>query len=238
MVDPKPTRAVDDAADELRRRILRREYAAGTRLPPERELSVTLGVSRLTLRAAVARLEAEGLVAPRRGDGVHVLDYATAGTFDLIRYLVTDDPSLIAEFLELRRTVGAEAVALAAARATEEQIARLSALAELQQKERSATKFRARDLEFGRTILEMANNLPMRLMLNTVEQVYLDHPTIAAALHADREAVRRSYVGVVALVAAGDPAMARTAVIAALEQIDRSAIEKLASKRKRRRSSG
>ena len=41
----------------------------GERLPAERELSEKLGVSRPSLREAVAELQARGLLAPRAGSG-------------------------------------------------------------------------------------------------------------------------------------------------------------------------
>jgi len=42
-------------------------FASGERLPPERELADTLGVSRTTLREAIAALRAAGMVQTRRG---------------------------------------------------------------------------------------------------------------------------------------------------------------------------
>src|SRR3954462_2976359 len=44
-------------------------YPLGTTLPPERELSERLEVSRATVREAIAALRAAGLVATRRGRG-------------------------------------------------------------------------------------------------------------------------------------------------------------------------
>lgn len=43
--------------------------APGARLPPERDLAAMADVSRVTVRKAVARLQAQGLVEPRRGAG-------------------------------------------------------------------------------------------------------------------------------------------------------------------------
>src|ERR1700734_2636752 len=63
---------VDAVADKLRGEILAGRLPAGSRLPSERELSLALGVNRLTLRAALARLEALGLVATRHGAGTIV----------------------------------------------------------------------------------------------------------------------------------------------------------------------
>ena len=44
-------------------------FARGEQLPPERELAERLGVSRNTLREAIAALRDSGLVSTRRGHG-------------------------------------------------------------------------------------------------------------------------------------------------------------------------
>src|SRR5713101_6771827 len=56
---------VDAVADRLQDEILSGRLVAGARLPSEREFSLALGVNRLTLRAALARLEALGLIVTR-----------------------------------------------------------------------------------------------------------------------------------------------------------------------------
>ncbi len=45
----------------------RRELSAGDRLPPEAELAARIGVSRMTLRQALGRLEARGVISRRPG---------------------------------------------------------------------------------------------------------------------------------------------------------------------------
>ncbi len=47
-------------------------WKAGEAMPPERELAEQFGVSRLTLRKALERLEAQGLVQRRQGSGTYV----------------------------------------------------------------------------------------------------------------------------------------------------------------------
>lgn len=65
-------------ADQLREAIERGEFGAGTRLPPERDLAVQLGVSRPSVREALIALEVEGLVEVRMGSGIYVRDSAAA----------------------------------------------------------------------------------------------------------------------------------------------------------------
>ena len=60
--------------EALLARIERGELSVGDRLPPERELSETLGVNRLTLRRALRELEGRGLVRRRPGLGTFVAE--------------------------------------------------------------------------------------------------------------------------------------------------------------------
>ena len=60
-----PAEAIGPAAEEVRRRLLdqigRGQLRPGERLGAERDLAIDLGVSRSTVRAALATLEAEGV---------------------------------------------------------------------------------------------------------------------------------------------------------------------------------
>ncbi|EEI17193.1 GntR family transcriptional regulator, partial [Corynebacterium lipophiloflavum] len=67
----KPTYVI--IAEELRRRIEARELNPGDKLPSERELVEEFGVARMTVRHALDLLQAEGIIARRRG--------RTGGTF-------------------------------------------------------------------------------------------------------------------------------------------------------------
>lgn len=60
--------------DELAEQIERGDLAPGARLATERELSERFGVSRMTLRAALARLAHRGLIDRRQGSGTFVAE--------------------------------------------------------------------------------------------------------------------------------------------------------------------
>ncbi|WP_291517352.1 winged helix-turn-helix domain-containing protein, partial [Acidovorax sp.] len=64
--------------EQLRRAIEQGSLRAGTRLPPSREHASALGVSRNTVLWAVQRLQAEGYVQARVGDGTYVAQAVTA----------------------------------------------------------------------------------------------------------------------------------------------------------------
>jgi DNA-binding GntR family transcriptional regulator len=61
-------------ADELRERLEAGEFLAGARLPSEPELARMLGVSRGSVRSAIALLEADGLLRRMHGSGTFVTD--------------------------------------------------------------------------------------------------------------------------------------------------------------------
>ncbi|MBA2811020.1 GntR family transcriptional regulator [Streptomyces sp. KM273126] len=75
----------EEIADELRRAIDREEYAVGSLLPPETDLAAHYGVSRGTVRQAVAALTAEGLIGSRQGARRVVLASRRSQSFTELR---------------------------------------------------------------------------------------------------------------------------------------------------------
>ena len=65
-------RLYQQIADQIRSLIQKGNFAAGARLPPERDLAQQLGVSRPSIREALIALEVEGSVEVRMGAGVYV----------------------------------------------------------------------------------------------------------------------------------------------------------------------
>ncbi len=69
MTERTPESRVDEVEDRLVTAVAVGEYLPASRLPPERELAALLGVGRVTVRAALARLVDRGLLETRRGRG-------------------------------------------------------------------------------------------------------------------------------------------------------------------------
>ena len=206
------SRSIDVVLDWLRHQILSGEYPPGSRLPAERELAEEMGITRHTLRSAIGRLEAEQLVDIRQGRGATVLDYRTHGSLSLVTHLVRlgqQTRELIRGFLDIRRSMGAEAIAGACERATEEELAELLRLAELQEQETMLDRFIERDIEFSRLTIRAARNIPMELIFNEVALICRHHPAIQTLRLREMDMIRPTYRVAVELIRQRDPDAAR-----------------------------
>ncbi len=67
-----PRRLSDEIAARVRALIEEQQLEAGMKLPAERQLAAQLGVSRNSLREALATLVSEGVLLSRRGGGTFV----------------------------------------------------------------------------------------------------------------------------------------------------------------------
>lgn len=106
---------VVQVANILRKAILSGEYKPGEKLPSEARLTEVHGVSRTVVREAIAALRSDGLVEPRRGAGVFILEQVAAPGLPF-QNVDHERISSIIELLELRAAVEVEAAGLAALR--------------------------------------------------------------------------------------------------------------------------
>lgn len=119
-------RLYQQVADQIRTVIEESRFTPGTRLPPERELALQLGVSRPSLREALIALEIEGIVETRLGSGVYVCTPGAA-------HSVGQSPALgesPSEVMQVRSLLECAAIALAAARVSKQALDRLRACVE------------------------------------------------------------------------------------------------------------
>ncbi|MGN6529864.1 MAG: FadR/GntR family transcriptional regulator [Burkholderiaceae bacterium] len=112
-------RLYQQVADQIRAVIADGAYPVGSRLPPERELALQLGVSRPSLREALIALEIDGRVEIRMGSGVYVC--APARRADHTPAL-GESPS---ELMHARAALESAVIVLAAARVTRQGMERI-----------------------------------------------------------------------------------------------------------------
>jgi GntR family transcriptional repressor for pyruvate dehydrogenase complex len=219
---------VDAVSDRLRGEILAGRIAAGSRLPSERELSLALGVNRLTLRAALARLEAMGLVSTRHGSGTEVASWRERAGLEALAMVLSSlqqgEPAwveLLTSLLEVRRILVSEAIALAAVRHTEEDLDQMRAVAaDLKTRIHDPLAFARGDLMFQRAVIRATRNVGLELMLNSFVRFPEELPDLVAQLYDRRDDSLELYDAILELVKSGDGAAARTAALMAFAAID------------------
>lgn len=114
-----PRRLADTIVEQLETMILEGTLQPGERLPPERVLAEQFGVSRPSLREAVQKLAAKGLLTSRQGGGNFVTENLGSSFSDPLISLLEDRPEAQRDLLEFRRTLEADCAYYAALRATE-----------------------------------------------------------------------------------------------------------------------
>jgi len=232
---PHRKRAAQTTADRVRGAILRGEVRPGSVLPGERDLAEDLGVSRLTLRSALARLEAEGLVQPVHGSGTRVLDFRKTGSVDLLGYLAaqaleggTVPFDLLADLLEVRRMVAAELLGVIAERASDGDLAALRAhVAHQRTLVGDPDAFMIADLEFARLLVRASNNLALELLFNTVARVIDRHPGLELAFRANVEQTLTVYDRLLVLIRSRDARRTRRIARRLLMRLDRVTLDRV-----------
>jgi GntR family transcriptional regulator, transcriptional repressor for pyruvate dehydrogenase complex len=235
MAPNEKKRATEEAADQLRAAILRGEFPPGTDLPGERELAVRLGVSRLTLRAALTRLESEKLVRPVQGSGTRVLDFREAGGVEMLGHLYTlaaggyAPASLLSDLLELRRMFAVEVLGLCAERATHEEIAVLEIhVDELARSVDDIPRFMRLDLGLAMGLVKATHNLAFVFLSNTIMQVLESQPGLEAAFALNPQGTVAAYRRIASLLKARDSRRVRKITRMLIGKLDRTLVATLA----------
>jgi GntR family transcriptional repressor for pyruvate dehydrogenase complex len=203
--------------EQLLEQIARGRLARGDRLPPEHALAQSFGVSRPTVRNALFRLQADGVVVSRKGSGNYVAETPSL-------HLVNLKPGSgnIAEMLlgfEFRVAIEGDAAALAATRRTDVELAALGEVIRRQKRSIGAplTEVHDADIAFHVLIADAARN---RLFVEAIQGLYsavmnswlLWHRMAANEYRQLWRVVLREHCAVYEAIRVGDAEAARTAM--------------------------
>jgi len=202
--------------EQLRHRIISGEIQPGQKLPTERALITEFGVSRTVVREAIAGLRADGLVAPRQGAGVFVLE--PPDKIPSMPQFPTrfDRISSIIEALELRCAVEIEAAALAADRSSPAQQMRIrEAFAAFVQAIERGERAEGPDFAFHLSIAEATNNKLFGEVLETLGKRTIPRSQIGEAGIVPPEylqKIRTEHREIVEAISASNPEAASNAM--------------------------
>jgi len=149
----------DEAILKIKDMILGGELRPGDRLPPEKELSEHLGLSRSSLREAIKALEVLRVLSVRRGDGTFVTSLEPRLLLEAMTFVVDlHDNDSILEMFAVRRILEPAAAAIAAARIGTDGIADLRAQLAAVNEQSDVETLVDHDTRFHATIVDAAGN--------------------------------------------------------------------------------
>lgn len=199
---------VDAAANYLKQKIALGELKPGEALPSERNLQKDLSISRFTLREALAKLQALGLIEVSHGKGAFVTQKMRDDVLGDVFLPLFADHTLerVIEFVEARVLIECESAALCAARRTNEDLARLRGILETSRRHfDDPVRYGELDYEFHTEISKAARNVFLQQMvgcLNDYVKRYL------RSISSDEESRRMSFASheqILARIADGNP---------------------------------
>jgi DNA-binding FadR family transcriptional regulator len=160
--ETRPERGV---ITQLRAYLAQAELPEDGRLPPERDLSEALGVSRTELRKALGILEAEGQIWRHVGKGTFVGSRPIDGIADIAAMSRRTNP---AEVMRARLIIEPEIARAAALTATPMQLAELRSCHVRAKEAATWRQYENWDNRFHRTIAEAAQNIPLLGLFDTL----------------------------------------------------------------------
>jgi GntR family transcriptional repressor for pyruvate dehydrogenase complex len=151
------------------------ELRSGSRLPPEPKLAEMLQVSRGSLREALKGLVFLGLVRARPGDGTYIQPSLSSVISRHFQWMLLLQEIKYLELLELRQILEPAAAALAARRATKDDIEKMKeALSGMRAGLDQPEKFMVNEIAFHECILQAAKNAAiqttMRMMYDAMAE--------------------------------------------------------------------
>jgi len=166
--------SADQVIEHVRRLIERGELRPGDRLQAERELAVQIGVSRPTVRVGLRALAAMGVVRTRHGAGTFVTEFPVLDS-EPLSFLAALHGFTRDEMYEARRILEVGAAALAAERATPDQMTAISEeIANLFASMDDPQAFLVHDIRFHRAVAAASGNPIVASLVEMVSVVSYD----------------------------------------------------------------
>lgn len=154
---------------DLRQQIIDGHYPVGSRLPPERNIAETWGVSRTIVREALLMLELEGTVDIRQSSGVYVMRIPSESSDEEEAFFRSDVGPF--EMLQARQLLESNIAAFAAKMATRADIDNLKRIIEQEQRAIALNDTAQDNARLFHLVLAGATQNQM--LLATVERIWL-----------------------------------------------------------------
>mgnify|MGYP003572844104 FL=1 len=208
------TRLSEAAIEQIKKLIVSENLEPGSKLPSERDLVEALGVGRSSIREALRILEIMGLVEVLPGKGAFVKALTGDLFLPLSEVLISHKESLQHHF-EARMVLEPAAAALAARRASPQEVARLyKNMGDFKEKlarENLVGLIRA-DIEFHRLVANATENRTIAVLMNTITRHDFDGWKAALRTKNRPEKTVAEHTRIIEAIAEGEEKKARSAM--------------------------
>jgi GntR family transcriptional repressor for pyruvate dehydrogenase complex len=173
MFKPVKTRKIyEEVIEQIKQLIVVGELQPGDKLLSERELSEKLNVSRASIREAFSALEIMGIITIRPGEGSFVRQVSFEGMLEPLSFLLHVNIDDAMNLLEVRKMLEVEIAALAASRATPENIEDMrNALHRMVDEVNDGEVGDKADAEFHYAVLKAAHNPILIKLMSAVSDL-------------------------------------------------------------------
>lgn len=189
--------------DRLLSLIKEKQLKPGDRLPPERELAVSMGVSRPSLREALRALSIMNIIENRQGSGTYITSLEPDRLVEHLDFIIALNDQSFLDLFQARKILEVGLVSLAAQNIREDELSALKlCLAKTAHEIDDPEIFLQCDLEMHQSIIDAARNQILSLFMKSIndlniasrrrtgesrklrEQTLKDHRVILTALQA------------------------------------------------------
>ena len=213
----------EQVAEQIETRILNGDLRSGDRLPTERELAEQFHVSRTAVREAMKILAQKGLVDMRPGRGTIVIDGANEAmqqSIGLAMKLKLGEVGGSDNLVEVRGILETEIAALAAARATDKEIAAMrDAVDDMDDSLDDADAFIAADNCFHEALAQATQNTLILILVKSIVNPLSEQRKQVFEVEGGPQRGQIHHKRILESVIRRDPEGARTAMRSHLQQV-------------------
>lgn len=220
----KQTKVLDEIIDQIKQNIASGQLGKGDRLPSERQMEKTFGVSRTTIREVIKSLELMGLVECIQGDGNYIVKNTDKSLIQPLSLMFLLEHSTLAQVQQLRRAMELATVAAAARQIQPRQMNELETICAEMEQSMPESQLAQIDKRFHFEIAAIAGNPLIMILLKAIESLIvaeiLDVRESMLQQPGSLDRIKRQHRAIIKALKAADPVAAVDAMGAHMDFVE------------------
>ena len=237
-VQISPEKISQSVVRQIEQLILRGILRPGERLPSEREMAERMGVSRPSLRDAIADLAGRGLLSSRPGSGVFVAEVLGSAFSPALTDLFATHDEAVFDYIAFRRDMEGMAADRAARLGSATDLRVIDTILrkmEAAHQKRDPSDEAQLDAEFHMAIIEASHNVIMLHMMRSIfellRQGVFYNRLVMFRNRMTRDQLLDQHLAINTAIQARDPEAARAAVVSHLTYVEQAYTNQLRAER-------